>query len=408
MHKKKKNNNTTKSERTFSSNAIRLTNKELLITGVIAILVILFAIPLLWQVAEEVKMGDDFRLAYDYRDDYWVYEQCANEAVKKYPVVFIGDSVIWGMYVDNKHTLPAIINRKLHQKVAANLAIDGLHSLAMDGLIRYYGSAIKNKTVFIYLNPLWMNSKKYDLSADEEMEVHHPRLVSQFSPALKCYQEPLATRMGVLLERNLPFYSLLNHIRLSFFDNDSFAQWVLDNPYKNPVSQVSFSVDPIEKEHRNSTEDWSDKGITKQDWDWVTLDKSKQWAAFNGLVALLKSRNNKVCVMIGSINPYILTDKSLKQYDTRKKEMTKWFVDNKIDYITMPELPSSYYADASHPLDKGYEIMADVILKTPLMKEYYLKAQTITNNSKLTTKRNSNDDQQEKMADCSSGSCSSI
>ena len=147
MHKKKKNNNTTKSERTFSSNAIRLTNKELLITGVIAVLIILFAIPLLWQGAEEVKMGDDFRLAYDYRDDYWVYEQCANEAVKKYPVVFIGDSVIWGMYVDNKHTLPAIINRKLHQKVVANLAIDGLHCLAMDGLIRYYGSAIKNKTV---------------------------------------------------------------------------------------------------------------------------------------------------------------------------------------------------------------------------------------------------------------------
>ena len=253
-----------------------------------------------------------------------------------------------------------------------------------------------------------MNSKKYDLSADEEMEVHHPRLVAQFSPALKCYQEPLATRMGVLLERNLPFYSLLNHIRLSFFDNDSFAQWVLDNPYKNPASQLSFSVDPIEKEHRNSTEDWSDKGITKQDWDWVTLDKSKQWAAFNGLVALLKSRNNKVCVMIGSINPYILTDKSLKQYDIRKKAMTKWFSDNKIDHITMPELPSSYYADASHPLDKGYEIMADVILKTPLMKEYYLKAQIITSNNKLTTKRNCNDDQQEKMADSNSGSCSSI
>ncbi|MCF6174144.1 MAG: hypothetical protein L3J71_00095 [Victivallaceae bacterium] len=403
MHKKEKNNNTTKSERTFSSNAIRLSNQELLITGIIAALIILFVIPLLWQAAEEVNMDDDFRLAYDYRDDYWVYEQCVEQAMEKYPVVFIGDSVIWGMYVDNKHTLPAILNRKLNQQVAANLAIDGLHSVAMDGLIRYYGAAIKNKTVFIYLNPLWMNSKKYDLSADEEMDIHHPRLVTQFSPALTCYKEPLATRMGVLLERNLPFYSLLNHIRLSFFDNDSFAQWVLDNPYKNPASQISLSVDPIEKEHRNSKQDWSQKGITKQDWNWVALAKSKQWTAFKGIVELLKSRNNRVCVMVGAINPYILTDKSLMQYDSRIKGIVEWLKNNKIGYIKMPELPSSYYADASHPLDKGYEIMADAILKTPLMEEYYSKVKTT-----LKQQRKAQNEIGQKSLAGSSGSCDSI
>jgi lysophospholipase L1-like esterase len=405
MHKK--NNKGTKSERVFSSNAIRLSARELLVTAVIAIGIVFFVIPILWRGAENLEMSDNFRLAYDYRDDYWVYEKCVDEAMKKYPVVFIGDSVIWGMYVDNQHTLPAIINRKLHQQVAANLAIDGLHSVAMDGLIRYYGSAIKNKTVFIYLNPLWMNSKKYDLSDEEEMDVHHPRLVSQFSPKLKCYQEPLSTRMSVLLERNLPFYSLLNHIRLSFFDNEDLAQWVIDNPYDNPVSKISFKLDLIEKEHNNSSQDWSEKGITKQDWNWVKLDESTQWAAFSDTLKLLKSRNNKVCVMIGSINPYILTKTSLKKYDELNQAIIKQLKADNVEYVAMPKLPSDYYADASHPLGKGYEIMADTILKTELMKKYQSKLTSVYNNNKLVTKkRNKKHDQvQKSMVDCSGNSC---
>jgi hypothetical protein len=379
MQKKKKNKNTTKSERIFSSNAIRLTGKELLLTAIIAALIILFAIPLLWHKAEKVTLTKNFRLAYDYRDDYWAYKQVSAAVTKKYPVIFIGDSVIWGMYVDDAHTLTSIINKKLAQPVAGNLAIDGLHSAAMEGLIRYYGTTIEDKTVFIYFNPLWMNSKKYDLSATEKMEVHHPRLVAQFSRSLKCYQEPLATRMGVLLERNCPFFSLLNHIRLSFFENENFGQWILDNPYENPLAKLSFNLEAQEKDHPNSSRDWSQSGITKQDWHWVELKDSTQWAAFKNIISLLQSRNNRVCVMVGSINPYIMTDKSLQQYDSIIKGIVTWLKSNKIDYIKMPELPSSDYADASHPLDKGYNIMADAILKSPLMKPYVEKAKTFPN-----------------------------
>ena len=360
----------TKSDRTFSSNAIRLSGQELLITGIVFLLTMLVLIPLLWRNSEKLMFDDDFRLSYEFRDDYWVYAKCAKETTQKTSVLFIGDSVIWGMYVDNTNTLTANINHKLQRQVAANLAIDGLHPIAMEGLLRHYGNSIKDQTVFIHLNPLWMNSEKYDLSSEEEMDIHHPRLVAQFSPKLKCYQEPFSTRMGVLLERNLPFFSLLNHIRLSFFYNEDFAQWVLDNPNENPASKISFEIDPTEREQSNSSGDWSQRGITKQDWDWVDLDVSNQWSAFHKTLQLLKDRNNRVCVMVGSINPYILTENSLKRYQTLRISIAKQLTSNNIEYIVMPDLPSDYYADASHPVDKGYAIMADQLLQTPYLKEY--------------------------------------
>lgn len=356
--------------RVFSSNTFRLNFKELAIAGTIIIIGILFMLPFVWSKVEKISTGDEFRISYDSRDDYWVYKQWAEKAAKNYPVIFLGDSVVWGMYVDNSNTLPSKINRKLNNPVVANLAIDGLHSVALEGLLKYYGGAIKNKTVILHYNPLWMNSRKYDLSDEEEMQVHHPRLIPQFSPKYKCYTESFSGRLNICRERLIPFYSLLNHVRLAFFKNEELSQWMIDNPYKNPLSEFSMTVDPGEKQKKNSSESWKQQGISAQDWAWVTLDKSYQWVAFTNVVKLLRDRGNRVYVMVGPINPYMLTPASLDKFRKVQQDICSWLKEHKVEYLLVPDLPSEMYADASHPLDKGYDLIADTLLLSPIFTSY--------------------------------------
>jgi len=311
---------------------------------------------------EKIETGRDFRISYDSRDDYWVYRKWADKAAQEYPVIFLGDSVVWGMYVDSSSTLPARINSRLNRQVVANLAIDGMHSVALEGLLQSYGGAIENKTVLLHYNPLWMNSRKYDLSDEAEMQVHHPRLIPQFSPKLKCYTESLSGRLNIFRERNAPFYGLLNHVRLAFFNNGELGQWMVDNPYKSPFSQISMTVDPGEKVKRNSSVNWKQQGIAAQDWAWVPLDKSYQWQAFTRVVKLLEDRGNKVCVMVGPINPYMMTPASLEKFRKIQRDICAWLQAHQVEYVLVPDLPSETYADASHPLDKGYDLIADSLL----------------------------------------------
>lgn len=357
-------------KRIFSSNAIRLTLWELVVLAGIMILVIFVALPWVWNYNENIVAGKNFRLGYEYRDNYWTYRSWTEKAVKEYPVLFLGDSVVWGMYVDNDNTIPSKINFSLGRDVVANIAIDGLHSLAMEGLIEYYGKKIENKKILLHYNPLWMNSTEYDLSTKKEMEIHHPRLIPQFSTDLKCYNEDFGKRMGIWCERNLSFFSLLNHIRITFFNNEDFNQWIVDHPYDNPFSKISFDIDPVAKNNINNTIDWEQKGITKQDWDWMPLAQSKQWQAFKRVIQVLKDRNNEILVMVGPINPYLLSEKSLGKYRGLQNDICDWLKQEKIDYLLVPDMPSKMYADASHPLAPGYDLIVKQLLQTKMLKPY--------------------------------------
>lgn len=356
--------------RYYSSNAIRLTMKEIIAGIVIFATCVFILLPLCWKQFEKFEFEKDFRLAEKYRDDYWVYQKWANEAAKKYPVVFLGDSVVWGMYVNNENTLPAKLNKLAGKEVVANLAIDGLHSVALEGLLENYAKSIKNKTVILHYNPLWMNSRDYDLSGEKPMRIHHPRLIPQFIDKPASYDEDITARMDAVKEKNFAFFSLLNHIRLAFFDNEDFREWMVENPYANPLKELGKKLEITEKEKTaNSNDDWSKKGITPQNWDWIPPEKSRQWKALTEIINILQRNNNKVLVMLGPINPYILTPESLSKYRKLQNEM-KDFLDKKnvASYI-VPDMPSETYADASHPLEKGYQIIADKLYETDFVKK---------------------------------------
>jgi hypothetical protein len=378
----------------FSSNAIRLSGKEIIFTAIALLLVTLFAVPYIWFGMEEVDTSGQFRIASKHRSNYWLYRHWAEQAAKKYPVMFLGDSVIWGMYVDNNNTIPAKLNKALGKDLVANLAIDGLHSIAAKGLVESYAASVKNKKVILHYNPLWMQSKITDLSYvpvrkvksssdddedDEEEEenirrepqINHSRLIPQFSSKIGSYNKKFGERIAVLRERHIPFFALLNHIRLTFFDNDDFNQWIVDHPAENPLAKISLTVDACERaKNKNRNFDWKSSGVTQQDWQWLEPNESLQWKAFKQLVELLKKRNNQVCVMVGPINPYILTPKSLKRYRVLQEQICAWLKLQKVEYVLIKDMPSKMYADASHPLASGYDLITEQLLQTKILKSY--------------------------------------
>ncbi|MDD2479140.1 MAG: hypothetical protein PHS31_04540 [Victivallaceae bacterium] len=375
MHKRKK-----KKRDPFSSNAVRLSNKELVVTAIFIIIVVLFLAPYIWFKMEKIDTSGQFRLASKHRANYWLYRHWVADATKNHPVIFLGDSVVWGMYVNNDNTIPAKINQALGKKTVANLAIDGLHSIATKGLLENYASAIRDKKVIVHYNPLWMQSKITDLShiavindeedrdMDRAPQINHPRLIPQFSQEITAYNEGFSEKAGVLRERYIPFFALLNHIRLSFFNNDDFKQWIIDHPNENPLTKIALTIDACERDkNKNYDRDWETSGMTKQNWPWLEPEESLQWKAFQQIVQLLKKRNNEICIMIGPINPYMLTAESLKRYRALQQEICAWLKSQNVEYVLVKDMPPKMYADASHPLADGYDLIVKQLLKTKIL-----------------------------------------
>ena len=100
---------------------------------------------------------------------------------------------------------------------------------------------------------------------------------------------------------------------------------------------------------------WSARGIGEDDLPWPSLDGSFQWGSFTSALELLRSRGNTVFVLVGPFNPHFLTSGSLTRYNSARGAMEDWLEGEGIGYHSVVDLPSEWYADASHPLDEGYQ-----------------------------------------------------
>lgn len=343
---------------TFSSNSIRLSWASWLIVAAIVAGIIYF-LPVLWPKFEHFSPQTDYRLPYELSNDYWVFKRWSRYACSEYPAVVIGDSVIWGQYVAMDETLSHYLNEQAGREIFANLGVDGTHPAAILGLLKYYGRAISNKAVILHLNPLWMSSKKHDLSGEEEFRFNHPDLVPLFISKPDCYRPSFSRRIGIALERSVPFFNWTSHIKAVYFENMDLQNWTLENPYTNPLKAITLELPQPENKPKSNPVVWSERGMKEQDFPWVQAEESFQWASFKEAIKILKSRNNDVFVTLGPFNPYILTEESLARYGNMKGQMEAWLEEEGIDYKSLPDLPSEYYADASHPLKEGYARIAE-------------------------------------------------
>jgi len=353
----------------FGSNAVRLSPRQWLVALAI-IAAVLIGLPHAWEAVEQANIDTDYRLPYRLSDDYWTFSRWASAAARAGPgrpqTLVVGDSVIWGHYVSPSETLSGHLNAcETNALVSyANLGVDGIHPAAMAGLLEYYGRDIADRDVILHCNLLWLSSKRHDLSTRKEFAFNHPRLVPQFAPRIPCYRESADARLAIAVGRHLGFLAWADHVRIAYFDSKDLASWSLDQPYDCPVDAVTLTL-PSPAEPPTPPPDarpWTEKGIRQFGPAWVPLEESFQWASFRTAVEVLRRRGCRVFVLVGPFNEHMLEDESLRAYKRMTTEVAAWLQAQGIPHLVPAALPSGLYADASHPLSEGYQLLAKQLL----------------------------------------------
>ncbi len=360
-------------EETRFVNGMRLSTAMWAAVAVSA-LIVLLAVPWLWKKIERFETSPDYRIPYNLSKDYWLYERGLQRSTST-NIVVIGDSVVWGEYVRPDGTLSHFLNEQSSQAGRfVNAGVNGMFPLALEGLIRYYGSSVRHRKIILHCNVLWMSSPKADLQTQKEERFNHADLVPQFSPRIPCYKADLNRRLAALVERHFTFSQWANHLQVAYFGQKNILSWTLEedannrsrlpNAYKSPFSQISLEVppEPANDPERGPTsprhKPWSGTGHGSTRFDWVQLDQSLQWAAFQRLLQVLKSRGNDVLVLVGPFNEHIMAEENRPQFRRLRDGILEWLAKNQVQHVVPATLPSTLYADASHPLTEGYQALA--------------------------------------------------
>ncbi len=344
----------------FASHQIRLSAKHWLVVTVI--IALLFAlIPRLWQRVERFEPDADYRIPYELSSDYWLYDRYCRRTVDTHEVLIVGDSVVWGHYVPPDETLSHYLNEIAGAQQFANMGIDGVHPVALAGLVKYYGKALSDTKIILCFNPLWITSKKHDLRSDKEFSFNHPRLAPQFVPKIACYSNSTSNRIGIMVQRNTDFLSWVWHIKIAYFDNNDLSSWTLENPHRNPANAVTLQLPPPQTSN-DQQPTWNPDSTRRQDFPWVDLETSLQWEFFKRTIDTLQKRRNDVFVLITPFNEHMMSQQSVQTYNSIKKQMAAWLGQRQVPFLLPPALPSKFYADASHPLKAGYADLAEQLV----------------------------------------------
>ena len=383
----------------FAPHALRLSSRQwLVVAGVMAVL--LWGVPAMWGWFEPLDATGQYRLPYDFSNDYWFCARWDRTAAATHSTLVLGDSVVWGEYVDMDNTLPAHLNRLAGGGGAefANLGMNGLHPAAMLGMVRHHGGSVRHKHVLLVLNTLWMSSPRHDLrevpkeGEGEEASFNHPSLVPQFAPRVPAYGAPFDTRAGIVVERAVPFMGWVGHLKAK---SDYYAALAAANPPAHPeparpVSDEPRIDDPLptpfraflqpvpapENRAHSGPATWEARGIPVSNVAWPTADESFQWYCFREVVKLLRARDNSVLVLVTPFNPYLLTPESRRQHEAMVKDMESWLTASGVPFVHGTPVPTEEYADASHPLAPGHARVATQLLGDATFKAWVDKAHT--------------------------------
>ncbi|MBN1510236.1 MAG: hypothetical protein JW955_25535 [Sedimentisphaerales bacterium] len=346
------------------SHYVRLSGRQWLIVAAAALALIGLA-PRIWDRIDGFNPGDDYRVPYELSNDYWLYHRCCHRECEPGKIPVVGDSVVWGHYVEPNQTLSHYLNELAGDSRFVNLGADGTHPAALLGLLKHYAGDLRGRTVLLHLNPLWMSSAKHDLQTTKEFRFNHPELVPQFSPKIPCYKAPLSARIRIAIRRELPFASWVSHMRAAYFENMDPAAWTLARPYDCPVMAMTRKLPEPRAPQRPPQ---IQKEPRKQDMAWVDLEGSLQWQFFRKAIRLLQERGNHVFVLVGPFNEHMLTDQNKLVYNKLKDGIEAWMQENRVPYLLPSVLPPECYVDASHPPAEGYALLARTLMESPSFK----------------------------------------
>ncbi len=362
----------------FSSNAVRLSPRECLLAA--AVLAVLFyLIPVVWERIEPLGTEPDYRVPHRLGNDYWLFGRHCRRACSADQTLVLGDSVVWGHYVESRQTLSHYLNELAGRQEYANLGVDGIHPIALHGLVDSYGRDVRARNVILNCNLLWMSSERADLQQESEADSNHPDLVPQFYPRIPCYRESVSNRLGIVVRRHVTFLAWAKHLQIAYFEDEpelrrwtDLRTWTLKHPYGCPTGAVTFELPspdeppwPVPR-----AEPWTRQGVVPRGYSWVELETSLQWRFFRQTVELLRSRGNRVFVLVGPFNEHMLTPENLPIYRQRQREVEEWLQEQEVPHCVAAALPSQLYADASHPLAEGYRLLAERLFEDPSFVDF--------------------------------------
>lgn len=356
----------------------------LLIAGIVT--VILWGTPRVWKNIERFETGVDYRIPYALSKDYWLYERRLQRPAPT-NIILVGDSVVWGEYVRPDGTLSHFLNEQSRRPGRfVNAGVNGLFPLALEGLIRHYAGPLRHRKVILHCNVLWMSSPKADLHTPKEERFNHADLVPQFHPRIPCYRADLNHRLAAVVEQRFAFSQWANHLQVAYFDQKNILTWTLEedsadstrypNAYRNPFAQITMTVpsepavDPERGPDSGRHKPWSTTGEGSTRFEWVELDQSLQWAAFQRLVTLLRSRDNDVLVLVGPFNEHVMAAENRPVFQRLRAGIAAWLEANQVPHLVPETLPSALYADASHPLTEGYHELARRVAGDPAFEQW--------------------------------------
>jgi len=148
------------------------------------------------------------------------------------------------------------------------------------------------------------------------------------------------------------------------------------NAYRNPFSQITLVVpppppdDPQRGPRSPRHKPWSTNATGTTRFEWVPLEKSLQWHALQRAIKTLRERDNDVLVLVGPFNEHLLAEDNRPTYRQLRTEIVTWLSQNGILHLAPEALPSTLYADASHPLTNGYDLLAKRLRSDPVFQRW--------------------------------------
>jgi len=349
-----------KSSSTSASNALILSGREWIIAIVLTALVtgtIYFG----WGSWERYNPGPDHRETCwaELQSDYWAYMRWMKTAKERYDILLLGDSVVWGQEVPNDETISHFINEELGSPRVANMGNDGLHLAGIHGAVQHYGDHLGDTNIILQCSPLWMTSPKRDLRGEKKARYHHPRLIPQFDSRINYYHD-LNTRLGYLSEHSFRVFPFVRHLMANYFDNKSISSWMMDHPYKNPFSEVTFQAASVMAESQGKGLDWATKGMKESNEPFIDPETSIQFGLYLDALDLLEKKNANVFVMIGPYNQYYHSAESREKLFEMIGKMKAIFDKRGIPYYDTftAEILSDTFADSCHLLPDGHKVVA--------------------------------------------------
>ena len=316
------------------------------------------ALPRASDAHREFTLTPDNRMPRESSEDYWFMNATAGLAAEEHDALVLAIRSSGASSSIGTRRCPTTSTSK---RVSSPSPTSGstAPSLALEGLVEHYAGGIAGKKVLLQCNPLWLSSLKTDLQ-HPDAEVNHARLVPQFVPRIPAYKDEISPRLGVLVNGSWPSTSgrticSKRTTGLTGRTTSPAGRWT---PYANPLAPLQSPLPVPDDKAREDSGPWKKRGVMEQDYDWIDMDKSLQWPAFQRVADLAAARQPGVRRRrpLQRTHADAREPGSLREGQEHDRGLLKA---NDIAHAVPPALASEQYADASHPIAAGYEVMAE-------------------------------------------------